>query len=109
MDAGLPQPGASFSDHRSRDRGPLFVDIGSIGSYHPQYDYDGDDLGWRSSLYIPLRLNRMEVRVMVDMGASHLFVSEAATQKLDLQISSSEDCIKMVNAEILRKLRKDPT
>ncbi|XP_070049262.1 uncharacterized protein [Nicotiana tomentosiformis] len=51
------------------------------------------------SLFMDAQLNRQSVRIMVDTGATHNFVSEAKAKSLGLVFGPSSSVLKMVNAK----------
>ncbi|XP_070040744.1 uncharacterized protein [Nicotiana tomentosiformis] len=54
--------------------------------------------------YMDLIINNKPARAMVDTGATHNFVIEAASKRLELKLDPTNSCIKTVNAEIQAQL-----
>ncbi|XP_070010333.1 uncharacterized protein [Nicotiana sylvestris] len=50
--------------------------------------------------YVDLTINNKLARAMVDTGATHNFVTEAAAKRLELKLAPTKSCIKTVNAEV---------
>ncbi|XP_070013663.1 uncharacterized protein [Nicotiana sylvestris] len=50
--------------------------------------------------YVDLTINNKPARAMVDTGATHNFVTEAAAKRLELKLAPTNSRIKTVNAEI---------
>ncbi|XP_070011264.1 uncharacterized protein [Nicotiana sylvestris] len=50
--------------------------------------------------YVDLTINNKLARTMVDIGATHNFVTEAAAKRLELKLAPTNSRVKTVNAEI---------
>ncbi|XP_070018364.1 uncharacterized protein [Nicotiana sylvestris] len=50
--------------------------------------------------YVDLTINNKPARAMVDTGATHNFVNEAAAKRLELKLAPTNSRVKTVNAEI---------
>ncbi|XP_070018206.1 uncharacterized protein [Nicotiana sylvestris] len=58
------------------------------------------DLKSLSAMYVDLTINNKPARAMIDTGATHNFVSEAAAKKLELKLAPTNSRVKTVNAKI---------
>ena len=52
----------------------------------------------RESLFVDAKLNGKDVRIMVDTGATHNFVTEQKAKELGLNYVASNTMLKIVNA-----------
>nr|XP_009769800.1 PREDICTED: uncharacterized protein LOC104220599 [Nicotiana sylvestris] len=50
--------------------------------------------------YVDLTINNKTARAMVDIGATHNFVTEAAAKRLELKLAPTNSRVKTVNAEV---------